>query len=518
MANNIVIPEETLKNATDYYWDITHEDYICKPIKELYDKSLLQAELDWAKNHDQIKIKPCETLVLLVGLSLEPLLQSVCVYKPQKVMLILNKDGYTLKEHEEWDVFARFVIEMIKKLHEKSLIEKNPQFLGENGLGFPTPDNPDDVFGTLVKVLHDEKDAVIDMTGGKKSMVTGAFLYAAYSGIRISYVDFENYNAKHRRPYGYTCKIGELTNPYQKFALREWERVRELYEKYQFEEAARVLSNITETMRKVIPESGELVKKLKSYFDYYAKWDRGDFYGARQAAISLGFPEELQPTAVVELGDGWYQIEGSEFRYKNKAKDFYGNEKVIQIYVCDEIERIGRLIEKNEDYRSAFVRAGGVNEIIMLARIVAMITSSIDKDKFLEPLDDKTPFISSIFESLTNEKNQIEVGKKKDISFTNAPEITIPKPSRMKEWWTSTKLFKTNKGWDKFLTYRNHLMHKYFSVPREWAEDGLGFVKANFEDFLGHPMSDLGICTEELPWKELCNLCGISRYLPPNLR
>ena len=88
----------------------------------------------------------------------------------------------------------------------------------------------------------------------------------------------------------------------------------------------------------------------------------------------------------------------------------------------------------------------------------------------------------------------------------------------MTPWWKKTRFFNADDGWDAFLTRRNELAHKYFSVPKEWAEDALTFVQANFEDFLGHPMGDLKVRTEALPWSDLCDLCGLSCFLPPTLR
>jgi hypothetical protein len=64
--------------------------YIGESRRELDGQSLLKAELAWAGKRGQISSTPCETLVLLVGLSLGPLMQSVCVHKPGKVALILN--------------------------------------------------------------------------------------------------------------------------------------------------------------------------------------------------------------------------------------------------------------------------------------------------------------------------------------------------------------------------------------------------------------------------------------------
>jgi hypothetical protein len=101
-----------IKNATKSYWnssqnkvpEIYLKEYICERKNELDGKSLLEAELDWAKENCCITARCCGTLVLLVGFSLEPLLQSVCVHNPKKIVLLLNEKGYL---GEEWQDFAR---------------------------------------------------------------------------------------------------------------------------------------------------------------------------------------------------------------------------------------------------------------------------------------------------------------------------------------------------------------------------------------------------------------------------
>ncbi|MDH7577696.1 MAG: CRISPR-associated protein [Bacillota bacterium] len=515
--------EEDLKRVTKEYWSHNSDldsrlvSYICCRQRRLGNRSLLEAELEYGR----VTANPCETLVLLVGFSLEPLLQSVCVYKPQKIVLVLNEEGY---EGEEWYIFATHIVKAVRHLKNKGLIQKEPLFLGEQEsgkVGYPAQDKPAAVFKTLVEVLHDEKDVVIDVTGGKKSMVTGAYMYAAYAGARISYVDFEDYDPSNRRPYGFSCKIGELSNPYQEFALREWEHVRTLYERYQFREARELLLDvILGSMKTVIRGTEEPIQKLGAFLDYYEKWDRGDFRGAKQAAQALGAFE--QPSAVVELGDQWYEISGSA--YANIPGRFYGNHNMLQVYVYDELKRIRRLIEYNQDYRSTFLRAGGVNEIIMLARVVQLVTDPTERNLLLDALDKNTPNAWNVFEALSDpNKTQIGIGYKKDITFEGFrkktdPEIIMPRPSPMTAWWQKTNMFSANDGWKRFLDIRNELAHKYFSVPQEWAEEALKFVEANFEDFVGQPVDKLPWRATALSWFELCELCGMSRFLPPNFR
>ncbi len=490
-------------------------DYVCKGHTRLEGKSLLEAELDCAKQEGRITADHCETLVLLVGLSIEPLLQTVYVYKPTKVVLVLNQEGY-LKE--TWQVFANHVTESIGYLVNKGLLPLLPQFPGKDGKGYPTVSKPEAVFQTLVESLHDETNVVIDVTGGKKSMVIGAYMYAAYAGTRISYVDFEEYDPEHRRPYGYSCKIGELANPYHEFALREWERVRALYSRYQFREASILLDAILPTMKQVMPETEAPILKLAAFLEYYRKWDSGDFRGAKQAASALGIFK--QPSAVIVLGGQWFETSHNDF--VNKPKHFYGDLSALQAYVCDELARIKRLIDYNEDCRSAFLRAGGISEIIMLARVVRLVTNPTERVLLLDSLDKKTPPASAVFKNLIEPTGKdIKIDKERKNStlfFEKAPTITVLHPAPMNFWWKTTSLFNTNDGWNLFLYRRNDLVHQYFSVPRQWAEDAHRFVQANFEDFLGHTIGDLNLRTSILPWYELCDLCGVSRFLPTNLR
>lgn len=513
-----IMDKDDLKRATLAQWDFSKNlddyarHYICDKIDRLGGNSLLKAELEWAKEYNGITAKPCATLVLLVGFSIEPLLQSACVHKPKKIVLLLNKEGY---KDKEWHEFAQHLIKAINLVKMDDFKGDKVVFPGvaPSKPGYPIEGDPASVFKRLVNVLHSEEDVVIDITGGKKSMVTGAFMYAAYAGSRISYVDFEDYDQDKRRPFGFSCKIGELSNPYKEFALSEWERVRTLYKRHQFRDAKELLlTSILATMSEFLPETIKPIKSLGAFLDYYDKWDYGDFRGAKQASNTL--VDFVQPSAVKELGDIWYELNNNKF--EKRPEKFYGNLPAMKVYIYDELERIHRLIEYKQDYRSAFLRACGVSEIIMIARIVGLIDNPKERDDLLKALEGSTPSSKKVFKAFINsEKKRIDV--KKDISFTDAPTIIISKPYPMTKWWKKTAIFNSEDGWKDLLDKRNELTHKYFSVPREWAEDALKFAQANFEDFWGQEISSLSLQTSALPWSELCQVCGISLYLPPNL-
>lgn len=530
---------QRLKDVTEEYWnydasiDDRIERYICQEEDELGGQSLLKAELEAAKG--RIRVPHCNTLVLLVGYSLEPLLQAVCAYTPRKVILLLNEKPYQMgkgKKPKKWHAYVRHLTDATALLKQQKLLTEIPEFPGQDGkTGYSVADNPRAVFQKLVEVLKDEDDVVIDVTGGKKSMVSGAYLYAAYAGTRISYVDFDEYDPEYRRPYGYSCKISGVSNPYEAFALHEWERVRDLYSRYQFREARSLLvgnddrqtnNTIITPMQRYLPDSTPYIQKLARVFRCYELWDAGLYNEAAEKAkeIRKEVPDFTPPTAVGLLGGKWFAT--APARFQGGLYNFYEDTPEFQAYVIDELERIRRLIKK-EDYRSAFLRAGSLNEIVMLARLVRMVESNAQRKRLLEALQRKTPNAQAVFEQLKRPRGHtFRIGppggkERYEISFPGAPVVSITVKKAM-NWWRNIPLFDGQGSWKQFIHLRNDLAHKYYSPPRPWAEDALAFVQANVEDFWGQSIDTIGMQTQAIPWSTLCKLTGIAPFLPPNLR
>lgn len=532
---------DDLERATRGHWDRSQGDmddylrhYICEKNNRLGGKSLLKAELEWAEENNCITAKHCDTLVLLVGFSLDPLLQSAYVYKPNKIMLILNEEGYKDGRHnEEWHDFAQHLIKGIQQLKSDNFDGTNVEFLREQvpiKPGFPTKGNPASVFKTLVEFLHDEKDVVIDITGGKKSMVTGAFMYAAYSGARISYVDFDDYDKEFHRPYGFGCKIGEISNPYKEFALHEWEQVRTLYERYQFRDAQLLLigndgkgksGSIMAAMKDFLPDSQESIQLLVQILICYEYWDAGRYNEAAEIAQDIKKCVTFEPPAAVTLlGGKW--VAAKQARLKSNLSNFYADTPEFRAYVYDELARVSRLIEFNCDYRSAFFRAGSLNEAVMLARLVRLIDNEQEKTDIVRALQFITPGASSVFENLQKAVGHcfcigpLDSDCKVRFNGLERPISIIVKGEMT--WHKKISLFDKQGSWRHFIGIRNDLVHKYYSPPRSWTEDALKFVTANIEDFWSQSTNTQDRQTSSLPWSELVNLTGLSTYLPPNLR
>lgn len=338
----------------------------------------------------------CDLLVLLVGHSFEPLLQSVCVYQPAEVVPILN-DQYSprLRGATMYQRLMKLLPELQRNglvKHEIALRPCHPLPLGE--------DTPSDVFRFLLAELkHDweQKTIVIDITGAKKSMVAGAFFFAAYSNARISYVDFDQYDEDYGRPYGCTCRIDLLANPYRDFRLRDWAEVRRLYGKYAFAAAKRLLQTLHRDMlesRFFDADGPEIraTKHLLTVMEMYAAWDNGEYNLAWETITRADPPLPAQllaegvPRAVHELAGCWPQAppnsdaataakEVLEMHYALKhgiphpGLSIFALPQVLLMYVEDELAKVKRLSAEKEDYRAAFLRAVALDEFLLKARL-----------------------------------------------------------------------------------------------------------------------------------------------------
>lgn len=530
-----------IKERTEEYWNRFRGDYDC------YVDELLGRELTYAYAHPlddgtprlRRLDKPVHTLALTVGESFEPLLQVACVLRPKRVVLILNDFYGDTPGLDHGSTLKR----LMKKLYQVADLPESLQSSLRDGDFDPVmleADTPTQVFQALRDAMQKPEAQppegcvnAVDITGAKKSMVVGAFLYAAHSGLPITYVDFDSdaYNNHWGKPYGYKCKIGQIASPYEAFRLRDWEQVRQLYSSYNFRSASALLgkpkdgndpgvgimgamsSTLDEGMKgKSLYEQTDIdkVARLVKVMEMYEAWDSGDFGNAKKLADQL--PESIVPSSVTTLGANWPIVSGGNAQ--SWPTDIYADASKLKVYAYDELRRIERLIDIYQDFRSAFLRAGGLSEVIVAARIVALIVDQSVKIDFLVALGGRTPEAKKTFKALLSPAGaSIALN---DFGLQNAPKASVIVSRSMTEWWRATTHFSSITGWDTFLDRRNVLTHRYVAVSEDIAKDALRFATANFEDFTGSKLESLALTAQAATWQELCRILQLD-FLPPNL-
>jgi len=530
-----------------------------------YIKTLLPEELHYAtENHILRTDLGCNTLVLLVGYSVEPLLQSISVYEPTNVILLLHKE-YVGKEDTEYgqergEKIAGWITQYLSPMLSKTPRIQLEVIAQDKHLA----DKPDYVFRALCQhalpYQRDQKDVVVDITGGKKSMDVGAFLFAAYAGIRVSYVDFDEYHPEERRPFGFTCRIGELQNPYEAFNLRYWERVRQLYEQYHFRAARALISDIKETMGKPLSssipyalfsdEQLKAVERFDSVLSLYEAWDDGDYEKAYRI-----YTESIKgklhgvfrlPAAVEVFGDSWPCADVASFSRLTVDQDenlFMSNRSLLT-YAYDELEKIKRLSESNEDSRSTLLRAVGLDELLLKARWVRLWKRG--KVLFWDGDERKLGECNTLSENNSLYRELIKYSSTEYLrralqttptSRTNSSHLVfyLNRPRREYHARPTDDIpamtdHEHHSGTDlttfELKELRNQAIHKYQYVTPEVAQVACQVTQANFDDFKDMRQPWLGLvdnydesipafpeCPGRLSWIQICNLCGLV-FLP----
>jgi hypothetical protein len=586
---------QNIRERTEEYWECRRNrrcNYDC------YIQYLLGRELDYANKHPlpggirrlRRLDKPVHTLALTVGESFEPLLQVVCVLQPRRLTLILNKSYGTTSGTNQGEAFCR----LVKKLSTASDLpdEFRP---GVDEVDFDLiqvePDTPTAVFRAIRDALQKQEAKpggnsvnAVDITGAKKSMVVGAFLYAAHSGLPITYVDFDEYNPDFGKPYGYLCQIGQIADPYQAFHLRDWEQVRQLYERYNFRRAQELIgtaatmdkpgSGILGAMSSQLegkkaypplydPEDIARVERLAQILSIYEAWDNGEFRQAKKLAGELQptLPPDVVPWAIAELGDFWpsaieiadagnaaRQLLEEHLKLKHgedKPTDsIFGRPPPLLAYTRDELAKIDRLIAKNEDYRSAFLRAAGLHEFLLKARLALCwlnggLQVCLKGSKNWQSVGDLGEGGKELFHSLTEQSGE----RKMRIALSSDPPkscgiqgVSICRCAcspRLEPYWSGLELdldksvyVEGGKATPVFVKLRGEAIHTHLYIPRHVAEAARDLAQkavAEFETkWLEHyhqgtlqVIADKSV--ESPKWRKLCKVCGLD-FLPPKLR
>jgi hypothetical protein len=530
-----------------------------------YVDNLLPGELACADEEGSLTFQPCDVLVFLVGHSIEPLLQTASVFQPARLILLLNR-WYDLRGMSEPQTGIQWGEEINRFIGDRlaSRLAYAPQVELQE-----VSDRPDAVFQVLCdQVLADRqegRDIIVDITGAKKSIVAGAFLFAAYADIPISYVDFDEYDDLMRRPLGYTCRIGTLANPYDAFRLREWERVRRLYQGYHFHAAAETLAGIMERgeakSSSLRAEDVAAAEALLALLRVYEAWDDGDYRRASRALPGLQerVPGFVPPMAVSLLGSVWPRSEDGagaqeaalqllrlHDALRQGPRSMFRSNELLLAYARDELAKIERLVEGNEDNRSALLRAAGLDELLLKARLIRLWhTGEIglwDQDENYQgschdlgnaSLRDK------LYEAMINHHGTDHMRnalRRADVLDRRLGR-EVPAFVRIDVWRSSYRARPLGRTLclveytrhaalrgETLTDLRNQAIHMYLYVTDAIAREAVAVARANLAEFekrwapLAGPLPPMSRTdVERLPWDEVCGMCGVG-FLPVALR
>lgn len=165
---------------------------------------------------ESIQGKTYKTHILLVGFSIQPIILSIFALQAERIIFLFSKDSVgKCSEIADW----------VEKVGKYLKLNRAFTFVGEDDWNREDKSrycvdssNPGDIYKKINDIIEEEKKQnievtgiALDITGGKKTMVSGAFTAAAIMRIDTYYVDFDIYEDD--RPKPGTEFLSKLPNP-----------------------------------------------------------------------------------------------------------------------------------------------------------------------------------------------------------------------------------------------------------------------------------------------------------------
>lgn len=257
---------EELKTVTQQWKNINiNSEHAREDASNFYETKVFplvkEAFIDQKSNRPS---KSYSGLILPVGTSPEPLILSILALNPEKVHFL-----YTSKTEQYLD---RIMVETDLSI---TRIGKD-EIDGSNVV---------EIYRKVKEVLEDwgrESNIAVDISGGKKSMVSGASMAAAVIGADVFYVDNRKYLSQFRKPEPGSEFLNCLDNPYIVFGDLEVQSAAKLMESYDFLSARQIF----ERLEKQVPRTNysKTYRAYRLLCEAYEAWDNLDF---EQAYSSL---------------------------------------------------------------------------------------------------------------------------------------------------------------------------------------------------------------------------------------
>ena len=165
--------------------------------KDFYFESLFAAVIEDFKARTEGRFKKGGVLFSILGYTPEPIILTQRALEPKKHVIFFTNNG----DHFD-DEIAPFLEKYLTSDYE--LVEfEDASF--------------DTIYGVMKEqmALHPAREYYVDITGGKKSMVASATIFARDYDCNLLYVDYDEYLPELRRPLPGTEDLPLVYSPYK---------------------------------------------------------------------------------------------------------------------------------------------------------------------------------------------------------------------------------------------------------------------------------------------------------------
>lgn len=301
-------------------------------------------------------------LILSVGGTYEPLVTCMKEFKPDCVYFLHSKD--TLKVTKDVIKKSNFKGETrYKEIH-------NPESLEESFFKARL---------VIRELKHDNFRVLMDFTGGTKPMVAGLVLAAVGENIEYSYVGTSSKEGRDKGGLGIVKdgfeEIKKQKDPFDLYAVVEFNRGKEFFNNYQFQ-AAR--ENLKQAKSKLEEPS---LKKMSAFYieiiNIYDAWDKFNIELVNEDKSTIYLNKCLKNLLNVNFGEEYIiedfkkynpqfldQMKSNQIFLENKISTKNNpNKNSIYFYLPDLLNNAYRRIEEGK-YDDAVARLYRIMELV----------------------------------------------------------------------------------------------------------------------------------------------------------
>ncbi|MEN2776116.1 TIGR02710 family CRISPR-associated CARF protein [Acetivibrio clariflavus] len=229
--------------------------------EQYYKKELMPLIIEYFIQENAKKVTGnCDAMVLTLGTSYEPLVLSIAVLKPEKVLIL-----YTDKSHHLLDEVIEFT-----KLKPSQYIATDVD-----------AENPLQLY-QKIKDIYEKwgrpKNIYVDFTGGTKSMAAGCAMAGSAIGAKLIYVG-GNFLPDLRKPEPGSEKLCYIDDPYSVFGDLEGEQAISLFNNMDYVSAYRIFKELEQ---RVPGTKAKEYSALKYISKAYNAWDSLDISKASE--------------------------------------------------------------------------------------------------------------------------------------------------------------------------------------------------------------------------------------------
>ena len=224
-------------------------------------------EKEFINNNRNLVYEKVEYLVISVGTSYEPIVLTIALLKPKKLLFL-----YTEQSEETLSKIVAYC-KLTADRFEKSLVDEI---------------NPMDIYREVKRMYikwERPERMYIDFTGGTKAMLTACALAGAMINIQMIYVSTDNYLVDFRKPTPGSEKLTYIENPIAVFGDLEMNKALELFDQHNFAGARERLDILKEQIPD--PEIRQQLRFLYLLSLTYEYWDSLDFIPAFETVDKL---------------------------------------------------------------------------------------------------------------------------------------------------------------------------------------------------------------------------------------